>query len=263
MIRFSTRPRLALWTAALALGVGLAVAAPPALAGHDHAPDAQGGKDAQGSQDMHDHAAHGEGEGHGHDMTMTPGNSRFVHGGYPDNDAADGALKKRRADYTVPAVTLRNRRDEPVALDQVLSGQRPVVMQFVFTTCATICPVLSASMAQAKDGLLEAAPETRLVSITIDPEYDTPARLRDYATKHEAGESWTFLTGRLGDVDRVIRAFDALYEADNKMYHEPYTYMRARADAPWVRLNGLMSGAEMVAEYRAVLAAGDQKAALR
>jgi len=266
MTRSSPRRRLA--RRAAVLGAALALAAPASLTQMVLAPAALADDGASGHGDWEMQERHGGHNSHdhggqGHDMTMTPGNSRFVHGGYPGNDSAEGTVKKRRVDYTVPAVTLRNRRGEAVALRDVLSGERPVVMQFVFTTCATICPVLSASLAQAKDGLLDAHPETRLVSVSIDPEHDTPARLRDYAAKHDAGAEWTFLTGRLADVDRVIRAFDALFEANNKMYHEPYTYMRPRGAASWVRLNGLMSAGEMVAEYRSVLAADGQKAALR
>ena len=247
----------------VALGLTLPLTSTPGVAGEtahgaDHGHDTGHGHDKDSHGDASQgHAADGHG---GHDMTMTPGNKRFVHGGFPDNDRADGETIRKRAAYTTPAVTLRTRQGEAVRLGEVLNGDRPVVMQFVFTTCATICPVLSASMAQAKDGLLEAAPETRLVSITIDPEYDTPARLREYAAKHDAGESWTFLTGRRADVDRTIRAFDALFEANNKMYHEPYTYMRAGGSSEWLRLNGLMSAGEMVAAYRGVLAGGDQKA---
>jgi protein SCO1/2 len=48
-----------------------------------------------------------------------------------------------------------------------------------------------------------------------------------------------------------MRAFDVLYQGDNKMYHQPYTFLRARADAPWVRIDGILTVGELVKEYRA------------
>ena len=87
-----------------------------------------------------------------------------------------------------------------------------------------------------------------MVSITIDPEHDTPARLADYARKYEAGKQWRFLTGDLEDVRTVQKAFD-VYRA-NKMWHEPFSFLRAAPQEPWVRLGGFMSAAELAAEIR-------------
>lgn len=165
---------------------------------------------------------------------------------------------RTRATYEAPALTLRNRFEEKVRLDNFLARDRPVLMQFIFTSCATICPVMSATFAQAQSDLLEAAPDTRLISISIDPEYDTPERLRAYAKRHNAGEAWTFLTGQYEDVFTIVRAFDAIYEGNNKMYHEPYTYLRAAPGEPWVRINGLVSARTLLEEYRGVLARAEK-----
>ena len=87
----------------------------------------------------------------------------------------------------------------------------------------------------------------RLVSISIDPEHDTPARLRDYAAKHGAGSDWHFLTGDPATVAAVQRAFGAW--RGGKMNHAPITFLRAAPGAPWVRYDGLVDAETLVTEY--------------
>jgi protein SCO1/2 len=87
-----------------------------------------------------------------------------------------------------------------------------------------------------------------LISISIDPEHDTPARLSAYASSYGASSDWTMLTGSLADSIAVQRAFD-VYRGD-KMNHLPTTFLLAGADQPWVRLDGLVSANDLVAEYR-------------
>lgn len=146
------------------------------------------------------------------------------------------------ADYSVPDVTLVEMDGQRVPLATAL-GQGPVLLQFIFTTCPTVCPILSETFAGAQDQL----PDARLVSISIDPEHDTPARLREYARRFRAGPQWQFLTGSLDDVVAVQKAF-GVYRSD-KMQHEPATFLRA-APGPWVRLTGEVGADDLVAELR-------------
>jgi len=89
-------------------------------------------------------------------------------------------------------------------------GDRIVVVDFVYTSCTTVCPVLSAVFAQVQSRLGERlGREVALVSITVDPARDTPARLAAYAARHRAGEGWTWLTGDKPVVDRVLQDLGA------------------------------------------------------
>jgi protein SCO1/2 len=72
--------------------------------------------------------------------------------------------------------------------------------------------------------------------------------LREYAERYKAGPQWRFLTGDLDDSIAVQKAFD-VYRG-NKMSHEPTTLLRVSQDGPWVRLDGIASAAQIVAEYR-------------
>ncbi len=70
------------------------------------------------------------------------------------------------------------------------------VTSFIFTRCTTICPAITARMARIQDRTRGLAPAFHLVSFSVDPGYDTPARLADYARAHRASPRlWTFLTG--------------------------------------------------------------------
>jgi protein SCO1/2 len=88
----------------------------------------------------------------------------------------------------------------------------------------------------------------RLVSISIDPEYDTPDRLKAYAKRFDAGAQWAMLTGSAQDSIAVQRAF-AAYRGD-KMEHTATTFMRAQPGQPWVRIDGLASADDLVREIQ-------------
>ncbi len=149
-----------------------------------------------------------------------------------------------RTSYRVPDVTLVDRTGATVSLRKLLEVDEPVLLQFIFTTCTTICPAMSATFAAARQEL--AGDRVRMISITIDPHHDTPERLQDYASRYGAGPGWFFLTGELDDIQTVQKAFDAFWV--NKMQHQPRTYLRRSSGEPWLRLSGLLSSAQLVAE---------------
>jgi protein SCO1/2 len=136
-------------------------------------------------------------------------------------------------------------------LGQALSGDRPVMVNFIFTTCTTICPVMSATFAQVQQQLGPDAEKLHMISISIDPEHDTPERLRDYAKRFNAGPQWDFYTGDVADIIAIQKGFD-VYRG-SKMSHEPTTLMRKSAADPWVRIDGLASAGDIVKEYQQLI----------
>lgn len=92
----------------------------------------------------------------------------------------------------VPAFSLINRDGRAVSLAD-LAG-RPWVADFVFTRCPASCPMMSARMARL-DRDLPPALDVRLVSISVDPEFDSPTVLQRYAESFQAPDRWLFLTG--------------------------------------------------------------------
>lgn len=157
------------------------------------------------------------------------------------------------ANYTLPRVDLVRQDGKTVALPDELDDGRPVVLNFIFTTCATVCPVTSQIFAQLQRRLGSDRDRVHLVSISIDPEEDTPARLGEYARKFKAGPQWTHYTGTVQASIAAQRAFD-VYRGD-KMNHTPVTFLRGAPGRPWVRIDGFATADELAAEVRGLLAA--------
>jgi protein SCO1/2 len=174
------------------------------------------------------------------------GRGAAAHEGHHAKTGEQEAYVRRTAHYAVPDVQLRDTEGARVALRASLAD-KPVILNFIFTTCDTTCPVTSQTFSQVQEGLGSARSMVRMVSISIDPEQDTPAALKAYAAKFGAGPQWQMLTGTVGDSIAVQRAFDA-YRGD-KMNHQPATFLRARPGQPWVRLDGFASAADIVSEY--------------
>lgn len=155
--------------------------------------------------------------------------------------------------YDVPAVSLVRDDGVAVSLDKELGDARPVVLNFIYTTCTSVCPLTSQTFSELQRKLAGARDAVHLVSISIDPEQDTPARLREYAKKFDAGAAWQHYTGTVGASAAAQRAFD-VYRGD-KMGHAPVTLLRATPGGPWVRIDGFASADQLLAELRPVVAA--------
>ncbi len=153
--------------------------------------------------------------------------------------------------YAVPDVTLLNQDREDVDLRELTSQDMPVVLDFIFATCTTICPVMSAGLSGLQRELGDEAGQVHLVSISIDPEHDKPEVMKKYLQRYKAKPGWQFLTGSREDVEAVMRAFDS-YVPD-KMSHRPLTFLRGPMQEQWVRIDGLIGSADLLKEYRVLL----------
>jgi protein SCO1 len=155
-------------------------------------------------------------------------------------------VRRSVANYVVPHLNLVRDDGAKVALDKELNDGRPVVVSFIFTTCTTICPMTSHVLSMLQDKLGEDRANVHLVSISIDPEEDTPERLRDYAARFEAGPNWRHYTGSLRASIEAQQAFD-VYRGD-KTTHTPVTLVRAAPGSEWVRLEGFATADALLAE---------------
>ncbi|NJD56426.1 MAG: SCO family protein [Nitrospirae bacterium] len=149
--------------------------------------------------------------------------------------------------YAVPDVTLVNQDGRKVRLLSLINSGKPVMLDFIYGTCTTICPVLSAGFTNLQNKLGQDAAKVQLISVTIDPEYDTPAVMKDYLKRFRAKPGWDFLTGSREDIDRVMRAFNAY--VPNKMAHYPLTLLKASNSDQWVRIYGMVGMSVLMTEY--------------
>ncbi len=172
----------------------------------------------------------------------------------PDAMGAKSSLHR----YSVPSVTLTDQYGRQVRLDRALTGSQPVLVQFFFATCTTICGVRSAQLCAIAPKLAAAGVRIDIYSISIDPENDTPSRLLAYSREFGTPPpNWHLLTGPEPDVKRVQAAFDASDPSADRMMHRPLTFICGGKGRPWVRLDGLTSAHELLAQIEKTVAAAD------
>ena len=159
----------------------------------------------------------------------------------------------KTVDYKVPSIKLVRADGRAVDLATELSDPRAVLMNFIFTSCTTICPVMSHVFTDVQQKLGADSAKLHMVSISIDPEHDTPARLKDYAARYKAGSQWNFYTGSAANSVAAQKAFSAF--RGDKMNHEPLTLFRKAPGQPWLRIEGLASAEDLVGHYRTLIAA--------
>ena len=164
-----------------------------------------------------------------------------------------GAVSRATVGYQPPDVSLVRQDGRTVSLPRELDDGRPVLLNFIFTTCSSICPLASRTLEEFQRKLGPEAAHVHLMSISIDPEQDTPARLTAYARKFHAGPEWQYYTGTVAASIATQRAFD-VYRGE-KMSHTPVTLIRAAPGKPWLRIEGLVTADDLVRDYRKLLAA--------
>lgn len=163
------------------------------------------------------------------------------------------ALHERSVALKLPAVKLVREDGKSVLLPQEIDDGRPVLVNFIYTTCFGICPISSQTFAQFQSRLGAEAAHVHLVSVSIDPEEDTPAVLRAYARKYHAAPGWNHYTGSIEASVATQKAFE-VYKGD-KMNHDPVTLMRVAPGKDWVRIDGFATADDLLRTYKRLLGA--------
>jgi protein SCO1/2 len=126
----------------------------------------------------------------------------------------------------------------------LVRGKR-VAINFVFTTCTTICPPMGANFQQLQTLLgARAGADVRLLSVSIDPLTDTPERLKAWGARFHAGPGWTLVTGPKAEVDRLLKAM-GVFTSDPSS-HAPLLLLGDDATGRWTRAYGLAPPAKIV-----------------
>ncbi len=121
--------------------------------------------------------------------------------------SANGSFASTNPADCLPAITLIDQHGAAISLAS-LKGKL-VLIDFIYASCATACPVLTSRFAQIARRLSgKLGSQITMVSITLDPEHDHPAQLLDYAKTHDANrDGWRLLTGKPEDIDAVLRLY--------------------------------------------------------
>lgn len=150
------------------------------------------------------------------------------------------------AEYNIPDIRLTDEQGQDVSLRALLASDRPVAVNFIFTSCTTICPVMTATMLQLQRELVNEPARPIFVSISIDPDYDTATTLSAYAKRF--GADWTFLTGGRADVLEVLQAFSAWRGSKNN--HAAITLFKSPGATHWTRVEGLASAGQLAEVWK-------------
>ena len=210
---------------AFVLAGALAFNAGAEEAGHEH-------------HDHHHHADGGDDDPHAHHRAMM-------------NKPAEPA---RSADVDLLDLVLMDQNGDEMKFVSDVIGDRIVVMDFIYTSCTTICPVISAVFGQVQNKLGDRlGDDVVLVSVSVDPVRDTPQRLKAYAATHKAKPGWIWLTGGKRTMDKVLDGLGAY--SPNFEDHPAMVLIGDGQNGQWSRFYGFPNPDRIMEQVNAIQAA--------
>jgi cytochrome oxidase Cu insertion factor (SCO1/SenC/PrrC family) len=142
------------------------------------------------------------------------------------------------ASLRIPDVPIYDQNGRRFSFYTDLVKGKTVAINFIFTTCTTICPPMTATFRRVQQQLGErAGRDVYLISVSVDPVTDVPERLHDFAAKFNAGPGWTFVTGSKADIDSLLQALGAAVPDKND--HTPMILVGNDTTGYWTRAFGL------------------------
>ncbi len=133
----------------------------------------------------------------------------------------------------------------------VLKGKTVIVNAF-FTSCTSVCPPMNRNMEKIQQALGDrVGRDVFLVSLTVDPEVDTPTRMKEYAKKFHAGRGWIFLTGKKENLDWALYKLGQYVE--NKDDHKTVFIIGNEPTGLWKKAFGMANVAELVQVVESVV----------
>jgi protein SCO1/2 len=166
-------------------------------------------------------------------------------------------METERIDLDIPDVPVLDQEGMPLHFYSDLVKGKVVAVNFLFTNCTTICPPLGATFAKLRKLLGErAGRDVHLISVSVDPVNDTPARLKAWASKFGLGPGWSLVTGKPDEITRLLRALGA-YTADPND-HPPLVLIGTRDR--WTRAYGLAPPPKLAALIDEVAQAAEKAA---
>jgi len=144
----------------------------------------------------------------------------------------------------IPDVTVQDQNGKSLNFYTDLVKGKVVAINFIFTTCTTICPPLTATFRRVQQQLAEQKSSAQLISVSVDPAIDTPERLRDFAAKFKAEPGWAFVTGNTSDINSLLQQLGVA--VTNKNDHTPMILIGNDEAGYWTRAYGLSSPTSLV-----------------
>jgi len=124
------------------------------------------------------------------------------------------------ADVPFPNVPLRTHENKPVRFYDDLIKGKVVLINFMFTSCTSICPRTTANLVKVEEAFAERfGRDVFIVSVTVDPATDTPEVLKKYAASYHTKPGWLFVTGTQEGIDLIRRKLGVFRDDGDKTQH--------------------------------------------
>jgi protein SCO1/2 len=161
-------------------------------------------------------------------------------------------VKRSEVNINLPELQLVRQDGKEVKFPDELNDGRVVVLSYIYTSCTAICPMTSQTIYKLQGKLAADLDKVHLVSISIDPEQDTPGILNQYAQKFHASKYWDHYTGTAEASIKIQKSMNA-YLGD-KMNHVPVTFIWGGKGSSWIRIDGFASADDLLFEVQKFLA---------
>ncbi|HEX8422656.1 MAG TPA: SCO family protein [Pyrinomonadaceae bacterium] len=145
----------------------------------------------------------------------------------------------------IPDTMVYNQHGQKLNFYTDLVKGKTVAINFVFTTCTTICPPLTATFRKVQQELGDrVGRDIELISVSVDPTTDVPERLKEFSAKFKAAPGWSFVTGSKPEIDALLKALGAAVADKND--HTPMILIGNDAAGYWTRTYGLAPASTLV-----------------
>lgn len=135
---------------------------------------------------------------------------------------------------------------------QVVDGRIAIVTGF-FTTCSSMCPITQEKLSHVAKLLgPRLGKDVVIVSVSVDAENDTPARMKDWGEKFHIGPGWTLLSGKRAEVDTLLKSLGLFVELQQR--HQSALMIGSTATG-WVRISSWTSSEKLARLAQSMLSA--------
>jgi cytochrome oxidase Cu insertion factor (SCO1/SenC/PrrC family) len=169
---------------------------------------------------------------------------KLVAGGAQKASTEADVVSTESPKINIPDIEVLDQNGRKIHFYTDLVKGHTVAINFIFTTCTTICPPLGATFARVQKELGDkVGRDVRFISISVDPATDTPERLKAWGAKFHAGDGWTLVTGNKPQVDELLRALGA--SSARREDHSPTILIGNDELGIWTRSYGLAKAGQL------------------
>jgi protein SCO1 len=171
-------------------------------------------------------------------MLLASCSSAFAH------QASSNPVEKAMEALKIPDIQVRDQNGREINFYSDLVRGKTVVINFIFTSCTSVCPLLSTKFQATRRVLAQkGVKDVKFISISIDPSTDNPAALNRYAQNFGADADWTFVTGEIYQITALLKSLGASI-GTNKI-HSDFILLGDATHGRWTRRSNTTTPEEL------------------